>query len=63
LTLLHGYVDGRRQDEIQHTVFHISLLIGEMKGEEEIQYSLAAGTSPIPSTAVMDGAGEPEGWT
>lgn len=43
------------------TVFRISILIGEMKGGEAMQYSSAAGTSPIPSTAVMDGAGEPKG--
>lgn len=34
-----------------------------MEQEEEMQYSLATGTTPIPSTAVMDGAGEAEGRT
>lgn len=63
LTLLHAYVDGKGPDEIQCTVFHISIFTGEMKCEEEMQYSLAAGTRPIPSTAVMDGAGEPEDRT
>lgn len=63
LTLLHGCVDGKSPGEIQRTVFHISIFTGEMKQEEETQYSLAAGTRPTPSTAGMDGAGEPEDRT
>lgn len=42
---------------------HIPILIGEIKWEQEMQYSSAVGSSPIHSTAVMDSAEEPKGRT